>query len=151
MPAYYAFIPIFSQYILGRLRPNFYIFDCSVGRFRPSMSASPPQPETCQPVCCTTIDEHGAVSGETVLEMTDGIFARIDADVALSISGIAGPDGGSEEKPVGTVWIAVISKHNIKLERYTFAHNRERNILRSSQAAINLLRQLILTEQPNLA
>ncbi|MGQ7870347.1 competence/damage-inducible protein A [Sunxiuqinia sp. sy24] len=98
-----------------------------------------------------TLDAHGAVSQEVALEMAQGAQQALQTDYAIATTGIAGPDGGSEEKPVGTVWIAVISKHNIKLERYTFAHNRERNILRSSQAAINLLRQLILMEHPELA
>ncbi|HEB81368.1 MAG TPA: CinA family protein [Gammaproteobacteria bacterium] len=53
-----------------------------------------------------TLDEFGAVSGDTVLEMTDGLFDKLDVDVALSISGIAGPGGGTEEKPVGLVWIS---------------------------------------------
>ncbi|WP_299580636.1 competence/damage-inducible protein A [uncultured Sunxiuqinia sp.] len=98
-----------------------------------------------------TLEAHGAVSQEVALEMAQGVQQVLQTDYAIATTGIAGPDGGTPDKPVGTVWIAVISKHNIKLERYTFAHNRERNILRSSQAAINLLRQLILTEQPSLA
>ncbi|WP_430973675.1 competence/damage-inducible protein A [Sunxiuqinia rutila] len=98
-----------------------------------------------------TLEAHGAVSQEVALEMAQGAQQALQTDYAIATTGIAGPDGGTPDKPVGTVWIAVISKHNIKLERYTFAHNRERNILRSSQAAINLLRQLILTEQPSLA
>ena len=53
-----------------------------------------------------TLDEFGAVSGETVLEMSDGVLANMDADVALSISGIAGPGGGSNDKPVGLVWFS---------------------------------------------
>lgn len=52
-----------------------------------------------------TLEEFGAVSGETVLEMCDGIFEHTSADVAVSISGIAGPDGGTDEKPVGLVWM----------------------------------------------
>ena len=98
-----------------------------------------------------SLDEHGAVSKEVALEMAQGAQKALNADYAIATTGIAGPDGGTEEKPVGTVWIAVISKQNIKLERYTFAHNRERNILRSSQTAINMLRQLILKEHPALA
>jgi nicotinamide-nucleotide amidase len=53
-----------------------------------------------------TLNEFGAVSGDTVLEMTDGLFEHTDADVAVSISGIAGPGGGSDAKPVGLVWLS---------------------------------------------
>lgn len=53
-----------------------------------------------------TLAEYGAVSGETVLEMVEGVFAHTDADVAVSISGVAGPDGGTEDKPVGLVWLS---------------------------------------------
>ena len=53
-----------------------------------------------------TLKEFGAVSGETVMEMSDGLFANTEADVVISISGIAGPDGGSEDKPVGLVWLS---------------------------------------------
>ncbi len=56
-------------------------------------------------VSAATLKEFGAVSGETVLAMCDGIFAHTLADVAVSISGIAGPDGGTEDKPVGLVWL----------------------------------------------
>tara|TARA_R110002050_G_scaffold300641_1_gene471147 strand:+ start:14272 stop:15528 length:1257 start_codon:yes stop_codon:yes gene_type:complete len=98
-----------------------------------------------------TLEAHGAVSKEVALEMAQGVQQSLNTDYAVATTGIAGPDGGTAEKPVGTVWIAVISKQNIKLERYTFAHNRERNILRSSQAAINLLRQLLLIENPHMA
>jgi nicotinamide-nucleotide amidase len=57
-------------------------------------------------VSADTLAEFGAVSGDTVLEMSDGLFAHTDADVAVSISGIAGPDGGSHDKPVGLVWLS---------------------------------------------
>ena len=57
-------------------------------------------------VSAETLSEYGAVSGETVLEMTEGLFSHTDADVAVSISGIAGPEGGSESKPVGLVWLS---------------------------------------------
>jgi nicotinamide-nucleotide amidase len=57
-------------------------------------------------VSADTLSEFGAVSGETVLEMTEGLFSYTDANVAVSISGIAGPDGGSEDKPVGLVWLS---------------------------------------------
>ncbi|MFV2004919.1 MAG: CinA family protein [Gammaproteobacteria bacterium] len=53
-----------------------------------------------------TLSEFGAVSGEAVLEMSDGLFAHTEADVVVSVSGIAGPDGGSDDKPVGLVWLS---------------------------------------------
>jgi nicotinamide-nucleotide amidase len=54
----------------------------------------------------STLNEFGAVSGDTVMEMSDGLFSHTDADVVVSISGIAGPEGGSEDKPVGLVWLS---------------------------------------------
>ncbi|MDT8281318.1 MAG: CinA family protein [Gammaproteobacteria bacterium] len=57
-------------------------------------------------VAADTLKEFGAVSGETVLEMSDGLLARTEADVVVSISGVAGPDGGSDDKPVGLVWLS---------------------------------------------
>ena len=53
----------------------------------------------------TTLERHGAVSGEVVLEMARGALLNSEAQVAVAVSGVAGPGGGSEEKPVGTVWI----------------------------------------------
>ena len=58
------------------------------------------------PSSCVAVDGPGAVSAETVLAMTRGAIANSRANVAVAVSGIAGPDGGSEDKPVGTVWIA---------------------------------------------
>ncbi|GAB4353910.1 MAG: nicotinamide-nucleotide amidase [Gammaproteobacteria bacterium] len=57
-------------------------------------------------VCEATLEEHGAVSEETVRAMVRGALARSNAEVAVAVSGIAGPDGGTPEKPVGTVWFA---------------------------------------------
>ena len=96
-----------------------------------------------------TLSKHGAVSEEVAKEMALGIKKIMNSDYAIATTGIAGPDGGTSEKPVGTVWIAVVGQQNIIVKRYNFAHNRERNILRSSQSAVNLLRELILTENSN--
>jgi nicotinamide-nucleotide amidase len=93
-----------------------------------------------------TLAAHGAVSKEVAVEMVKGVKNLMQTDYAVATTGIAGPDGGSPEKPVGMVWIAVAGKHNLLAECYTFANNRERNIIRSSQTAINLLRQLIIAE-----
>jgi nicotinamide-nucleotide amidase len=67
-----------------------------------------------------------------------------DTDYAIATSGIAGPDGGTPQKPVGTIWIAVASKNQVISKKFTFNDNRERNILRSSITAMNELRKLIL-------
>ena len=68
----------------------------------------------------------------------------LNTDYAIATSGIAGPDGGTPEKPVGTVWIAIASSNSVVSKVYNFGNNRERNIIRSSQTALNLLRlQLI--------
>ena len=68
------------------------------------------------------------------------------SDYAISTTGIAGPDGGTDEKPVGTVWIGVAGPSGVISKKYIFKHNRERNIIRSAQTALNLLRKLIQTE-----
>ncbi|HTM64527.1 MAG TPA: CinA family protein [Gammaproteobacteria bacterium] len=59
-----------------------------------------------------TLDMYGAVSEPVVIEMADGALAQSDADITIAVSGIAGPDGGSPDKPVGTVWIAYASKNS---------------------------------------
>lgn len=94
-----------------------------------------------------TLAAHGAVSKEVAFEMVKGAKNVLQTDYAIATTGIAGPDGGSAEKPVGTVWIAVAGKHNIWAECYNFANNRERNIIRSAQTAIHMLRQLVIDER----
>jgi nicotinamide-nucleotide amidase len=73
-----------------------------------------------------TIEEHGAVSEAVVREMTDGVLQHSPADISVAISGIAGPGGGSEEKPVGTVWIAWQQRGEAPASsRYHFSGDRE--------------------------
>mgnify|MGYP001024361036 CR=1 FL=1 len=73
-----------------------------------------------------TLETFGAVSAETVKEMVGGVFAHTDADIAVSISGIAGPDGGSDEKPVGLVWFGWGKRdQNMFAENFIFDGNRE--------------------------
>jgi len=91
-----------------------------------------------------TLINFGAVSEETACEMAIGARKVLNADYAVATTGIAGPDGGTPEKPVGTVWIAVATKKTVKAKKFTFGDNRERNILRSGQTALQFLRQVIL-------
>jgi len=94
----------------------------------------------------STLEKHGAVSRETALEMSQGIRERTGASVSLSVTGIAGPSGGSPEKPVGTVWISIATDdlHEARLFQFRGAE-RERIILGTSQAALNWLRTLLDT------
>ncbi|MDC9726138.1 MAG: nicotinamide-nucleotide amidase [Gammaproteobacteria bacterium] len=73
----------------------------------------------------STLTEFGAVSEQTALEMAQGCLSNSNADIAVSITGIAGPDGGSRDKPVGTVWIAWASKKSAKAVLHHFSGNRD--------------------------
>ena len=86
------------------------------------------------------LDEDGAVSEPVVLALAENIRKTLKADVGLSISGIAGPGGGSEEKPVGTVWIGYADKHKSVAKKFRFIRDREVNIKYSSIAALNMIR-----------
>lgn len=90
------------------------------------------------------LEQFGAVSQQVAEAMARGARQVLDADYSIATTGIAGPDGGSDEKPVGTVWVAVAGPSGVKSEKYIFRHNRERNIIRSSQTALNMMRMLIL-------
>jgi nicotinamide-nucleotide amidase len=91
-----------------------------------------------------TIESVGAVSEETVREMVQGTLKRLKTDYALATSGIMGPDGGSEHKPVGTVWIGVGNNKKIETQLFHFRFDRLRNIEQTSFTALNLLRKFIL-------
>jgi len=90
------------------------------------------------------INKWGAVSRETVVKMAEGVRALLNTDYAVATSGIAGPTGETDEKPVGTVWIAVASADATVAEKYTFGNDRNINIMRFSLAALNLLRKQII-------
>jgi nicotinamide-nucleotide amidase len=92
------------------------------------------------------IDTLGAVSEEVVRDMVKGVLKELKTDYALATSGIMGPDGGSEKKPVGMVWIAVGNKENIVAKEFHFRFDRMRNIEQTSYTALNLLRKFILSE-----
>ncbi len=95
-------------------------------------------------VSSKTLNKHGAVSAETAKEMAAGAKSALRTDFAVAVTGIAGPAGGTVNKPVGTVWIAVADKSGVIAEKYTFGDNRNINISRSAFCALNLLRKQII-------
>ncbi len=92
----------------------------------------------------TSIEEFGAVSNQVVSEMAQGVRKLLKSDYSIATSGIAGPDGGTPEKPVGTVWIAIADENSVTAEKFVFGDNRERNIIRSSQTALQMLRKKLI-------
>ena len=95
-------------------------------------------------VPAATLVSHGAVSEAVVLAMAEGARQRNNANVSIAVSGIAGPDGGTDDKPVGTVWIAwsipVQNRHKLYAERFAFTG--QRNAIRDS-AVLESLRGII--------
>ncbi len=91
-----------------------------------------------------TLDRHGAVSEAVVLEMVRGVLQHSQAEVAVAVSGIAGPDGGSEEKPVGTVWLAWASRDGeITSSKMLFSGDRDMVRYQSTISALQGLMDLI--------
>ena len=86
-----------------------------------------------------TLNKYGAVSRETVLEMARGVQQRIGGDVAISVSGIAGPSGGTPEKPVGTTWIGLVAKDGEWAKEFHFSGNREQNKSSAADSALQML------------
>ena len=86
-----------------------------------------------------TLAEHGAVSEATVIEMADGACARTGATWAIAVSGVAGPDGGTDEKPVGTVFIAVTRDGVRQVRKLFWPADREFIRQLSAHAALHLL------------
>jgi nicotinamide-nucleotide amidase len=94
------------------------------------------------------LDRCGAVSAEVAAAMASGVRNRLETDWALSITGIAGPGGGSAEKPVGLVYIGLASAHGIKTEKHLFGQESSRDRIRQQSAlsALNLLRLELLAQ-----
>ena len=88
-----------------------------------------------------SIEEHGAVSETVAIEMAEGVRRCTGSDFGLATTGVAGPEGGSPEKPVGTVWIAVAGPQGTKAKCYHFGNHRQRNIRRSTLMALDRLRK----------
>ncbi len=92
------------------------------------------------------IKQYGAVSKPVVEAMANAVKKKLKTDYSIAVSGIAGPDGGSPEKPVGTVWIAVASNKSLFSRELKFSNDRTRNIIRSSVTALNMLRLMLIDE-----
>jgi nicotinamide-nucleotide amidase len=94
-------------------------------------------------VSSENIENYGAVSQSVVEQMAKGVRKLLKSDVAIATSGIAGPTGGTKEKPVGTVWIAVSSDEKMVSQEFHFGALREQNILRATQAALLMLKEIL--------
>jgi nicotinamide-nucleotide amidase len=90
------------------------------------------------------LEKHGAVSKPVAEQMAEAIRNKLNADYAIATTGIAGPAGGTPEKPVGTVWIALSGEEKTSATRFSFYNLRETNIIRASVAALNMLRLEII-------
>jgi nicotinamide-nucleotide amidase len=92
------------------------------------------------------LKEHGAVSEPVVIEMLKGVLQTIGTDYALAVSGIMGPTGGSQAKPVGTVWVAVGNRNRQVTQQFHFRFDRQRNMQLTAVNALNLMRRFVLDE-----
>ncbi|MEC9187348.1 MAG: CinA family protein, partial [Bacteroidota bacterium] len=86
----------------------------------------------------------GAVSQEVVEQMAIGVKRKLNTDYGLATSGIAGPTGGTAEKPVGTIWIALASKSGVISKKLNLGYSRDRNIHVTSLSVLNMLRLELL-------
>lgn len=96
-----------------------------------------------------TLLNYGAVSTETAREMLLGVLEKTNASVAAAVTGIAGPNGGTADKPVGTVYIAVGNKEKQEIKKHTFFTDRKMNIEATATAALNMLRLFLLENKNN--
>ena len=94
-----------------------------------------------------TLTENGAVSEEVVREMVLGAIKTTGSDYCIAISGIAGPGGGTPDKPVGTVWVAYGNEEEIKTKKLQLTKNREMNIKYSAAYALNAFRRLLVAKK----
>jgi nicotinamide-nucleotide amidase len=93
------------------------------------------------------LEKNGAVSEPIVKAMAEGVRKKFKTDFALATSGIAGPAGGSEDKPVGTVWIALAADSGTVAKKYLLGTNRNRTIQVASDTALNMLRKKLTVQE----
>jgi len=94
-----------------------------------------------------SLQHYGAVSEAVVREMAEGVRKKFGTDFSVATSGIAGPDGGTDEKPVGTTWIAVATQKKVVSQKFLLGENRGRNIQKAALAALNMLRMELIREE----
>jgi nicotinamide-nucleotide amidase len=94
----------------------------------------------------SNLDKYGAVSKQVVEEMVVGVKDKFKSDYAIATSGIAGPSGGSAEKPVGTIWIAISTPNGVLSKKFILGNNRERNIKRAALIGLNWIRKEIIQD-----
>lgn len=115
-------VPGSSEYFIGGVVS--YAYDAKVGLLGVSWD---------------TLKAYGAVSRETVLEMAHGARKALETDVAVSVSGIAGPGGGTDEKPVGTTWVALVTADGEWTRQFQFSGDRVQNKSSSADAGLQFL------------
>ena len=101
-------------------------------------------------VPASLMEQHGAVSAEVAEAMADGVRQRFGTELGLSVTGVAGPEGGSEGKPVGTHWIGVALRgHPSRAEHRLFGHDRDGNKAAAALAALELALAEVLAAAPD--
>lgn len=98
-------------------------------------------------VMTQVLEQHGAVSQQCALQMASGVARLTGAQLAVSITGIAGPDGGTEEKPVGTAWFGLATPEGVTAWRRLFQGNREEIRLQAAQEALSVMEQWLNAER----
>ena len=93
-----------------------------------------------------TLDSFGAVSEEVAKEMANKVRKTFSTDYGLSVTGVAGPSGGTENKPVGLVYIGLSDENKTEVRRFNFSSDRKKNKLKTSQVALDWLRLTLINE-----
>lgn len=96
-----------------------------------------------------TLETYGAVSEETIIEMIKGVMKSLKTDYAVATSGVAGPGGGTSEKPVGTIWIAAGNADKIITQKLEGDEGREINVSRATHSVLQLLHDLLTNKDEN--